>query len=132
VVRLVLSAAGATLDVAETQFMYAPAARVTNVALPRVTALATDGRGRVHPGRLLWSGRPVAVAGAHFTGATSIACRFGGEIRPAAWVSTALVRCELTDTAAISPASPVAVAERAADDASWSAAASCATFSWLR
>jgi hypothetical protein len=132
VVRLVMSASGATLDVAETQFLYAPAARVTNVALPRVTALATDSRGRVHPGRLLWSGRPVAVSGAHFAGEAAIACRFGGEIRPAAWVSTALVRCELTDTAAVDPASPVAVAERAADDASWSAAASCAVFSWLR
>ena len=132
VVRLVMSASGATLDVAETQFLYAPAARVTNVALPRVTALATDSRGRVHPGRLLWSGRPVTVAGAHFAGEAAIACRFGGEIRPASWVSTALVRCELTDTAAVDPASPVAVAERAADDASWSAAASCAVFSWLR
>jgi hypothetical protein len=131
VVRLLLPAADATVELAETQFMYSPAPRVTNVALPRVIARGTDLRGRVHPGFLLWSGRPVAVAGAHFTGATSIACRFGSEIRPAGWVSTALVRCELTDTAAVDPASPVAVAERAADDASWSASASCATFSWL-
>ena len=132
VVRLLLSAADATVELAETQFMYSPAPRVTNVALPRVIARGTDLLGRVHPGLLLWSGRPVAVAGAHFAGATSIACRFGSEIRPAAWVSSALVRCELTDTAAVDPASPVAVAERAADDASWSAAASCAVYSWLR
>ena len=132
VVRLLLSAADATVELAETQFMYSPAPRVTNVALPRVIARGTDLQGRMHPGLLLWSGRPVAVAGAHFAGATSIACRFGSEIRPAAWVSTALVRCELTDTAAVDPATPVAVAERAADDASWSAAASCAVFSWLR
>ena len=129
--RLLLSAADATVELAEAQFMYSPAPRVTNVALPRVIARGTGLRGSVHPGLLLWSGRPVAVAGAHFAGPTSIACRFGSVIRPAGWVSTALVRCELTDTAAVDSASPVAVAERAADDASWSASASCATFSWL-
>jgi hypothetical protein len=140
-VRLLVLLSGATeaaVDVAAAQMMFEPRARITSVALPRPCASGTDGSGSVQCGRQLWSGRPVAVSGAHLPGAhDGAACRFDAAVRPGGWVSTALLRCELPD-AAMPPgaqlfaALSVAHADAAADDRAWSPPSSAARFAWAR
>jgi hypothetical protein len=143
-VRLLVAtyAAGAgesAVDVATAQVMFEPRARIMSVALPRPAARGTDGAGRAQCGRTLWSGRPVSVSGAHLPGArdAGAACRFDAAVRPGGWVSTALLRCELSD-AAMPPgaqlfaALAVAHADAAADEAAWSPPSSAARFAWPR
>ncbi len=137
VVVRVSTVAQSPADIAAAQFMYEPRARVTSVLVPRAGALGTDAAGRLQPGRLLWGGRPVAVAGTHLPGSAGAACRFGSMVRPAHWVSTALAHCEPPDAAVDGAALPdaylsIAHALASADRAAWSPVSSASVFSWPR
>ena len=122
---------------ATAQFMFQPRGRVTRVALMRLGMRGTDAAGKLRCGRRLWQGRPVAVEGVHLPGADGAACRFGAAVRPAGWVSSALLRCELPDVATLPGAQvlaalSVAAASAAADSAAWTPPSTAALFNWPR
>ena len=116
----------ASLPEAVTQLAYAPAARVLSVNLPR------SGAGeKVIPGCLAWQAWPLAVLGTHLPQDQALACRFAGDevaVQLGAWVSTAMVWCDMSDAAvAVAADSHVWLAGAAA---SWSSVTAGPTYSW--
>jgi hypothetical protein len=88
-----------SLAEAVTQLAFAPAARVLSVNLPR------GGAGdKVIPGCLNWQAWPLAVLGTHLPQDPTLACRFAADDTSAqlgAWVSTAMVWCDMSDALVI-------------------------------
>jgi len=83
----------ASVELAQGQLQFVPAATVTGIALPQPGALVFDVGQQPRFGVDVWFGRPFAVQGAELL-ETPLACRVHEAVIPSEWVSSALVRCE--------------------------------------